>query len=692
MNKFNYLSLSTSQFGKLFVTGFLTVGLAACGGGGGSDNSPEQSNNDPSQGDNLGNGSDGNNTTSDRGFDKDGNLLYSNIPEISGFTNSSGYQGPLFYTVANPNHSGPDKYVLKSVNPSLTPVAPVTVTSNIQKMDSNSFDTVYSFPKANVNNGEISDYQVDRILLLEKTGASFQTKVVQVNTAGVPIAEPLSLSVSVPGMTINYAFQHHLTDPKESTFSYMSHSSNLPWYMSTLEPGKNRDVHFDDELRPLVSLVSADTHVPNGWIMSDWSSSNSKLYEFANDGSLRGELKSGGSSIPKIITSGNTKAIPGTVFDDGSQLLIIQQIDQSVTPIKSTETVYRYTPSSNGNAGDLQPLKNAANENLELRQNVSAKRGNIAVFDNATYLFDGDGQDYELYRLEKDTWEKVPSMPKTYTDLTALKAGKFMVWHGSNTTSSEAALFSLNSETNTVVEFDHTNDSVQTPLETIKTERLSDPFFGNHDGMVYYNRERSIEIETQMTIGETTFPINESREWVEAVARKADGTGEPQVILHAFWKAASSNGKGDLRGHMSLFDVGSRARGITNSMQLSKMFLVTKHYIDETEDNSGNRLYASENNLVAVNAANPKTEKIVLGQLPSDFKFGQGSYLWTSEISANLGELGSGKNRLISFKREYSSDSDCALVFVNTQQENSLIDLEPSNAGNIGKCQTVRGF
>jgi hypothetical protein len=677
-----HLTFTTILLSSLYIT--------ACGGGGSSNslaNNSEQNGND--QGNNPNNG----NAVGARGFDKEGNLLHSHIPAVQGLTSNEVYQGPLFYTVENPNHSGPDKYVLKSVNPSLTPVAPVTVTSNIQKMDGNSFDTVYSFPKASVNNGGISDYQIDRIFLLEKTGnASFQTKVVQVNAVGVPIAEPLSLSVSMPGMAINYAFQHHLTDPKEATFSYMAYGSNLPWYMTTLEPGKNRDVHFDDELRPLVSLVSADTHAPNGWIMGDWSSNSSKLYEYDADGSLRGELKANGNTIPNVITGDKTKALPGTVFDDGSQLLVIHQIDQTITPIKSTETVYRYTPGSNGNAGDLQPLKNSANENLELRQNVSAKRGNIAVFDNATYLFDGDGQNYELYRLEKDTWEEVPNMPKIYTDLTALKAGKFMVWHGSNTTSSDAALFSLNSETNTIVELDHTIDNVQNPLETLKTERLSDPFFGNHDDMVYYNRVQSVEIKTEITIGETTFPINESREWVEAVARKADGTGEPQVILHAFWKAASSNGKGDLRGHMSLFDVGSRARGITNSMQISEMFLVTKHYIDETEDNSGNRLYASENNLVSVNAANPKAGKVVLGQLPDDFKFSYGSYLWTSEISANLGELGSGSHRLISFKREYSGDSDCALVFVNTQQENSLIDLEPSNSGNIGKCQAVRGF
>ncbi len=661
--------------------------LVACGGGSSrSDNN--DTNNTPNVGDN---GTGTVDSSGPLGFDAEGNLLHTTIPSVSELTTDANYQGFLFYSVAAKNATNFDKYTLKAVNPSLSPITSEIITTNIQKMDSTSVDTVFSFPAANISNGKISDYSIDRMMFLKKTGtSSFDTRVVSSTGTWPPTHQTLTLSTGqdMPGMVVNYAFQHNLIEPQNSTFSYVDNSNDLKRYITTINPGNNTDKYLDKKLTPVASLVTAQTHSPNGWIVGDFSSLNSKLYEYANDGSLRGELTNNGVAIENVVTSGDTKAIPGTVFADGSQLLAIHQIDQNVDPIESSITVYRYIPSNNGGLGTLEPLKNSAGETLVLRSNTDVRESNIAIFDDATYLFNGSGNSYELYRLEKDRWSQVENTPENYHAYTVVTAGDFMVWQGSQESLSNPSIYSLNSANNKIVKLDsEMMDKPEEPFTQPKTGMLSQPFFGNVDGMLYYNRKRSIDIEIERTFGSVTYVESESKEWVEAIARKADGSGEPTIILHAFWNAASTNGKGALRGHMSLFDLGSAPRGITNSMELSEIFLVTKHYIDEDEDDNLN--YTSENTLVAVNAAAPKDGMVVLGDLPSDYVLEQSTYLEPSAAAANIGELGSGPSRLLTFKRQLSNSSECAIAYVNTRKPNSLIDLEPTNAGG---CQIVRGF
>src|SRR5690554_5847687 len=676
--------------GMAFTTVLLSsLWLVACGGSSSSDNN--DTNNTPNVG---GNGTDTVDSSGPLGFDAEGNLLHTTIPSVSELTTDANYQGFLFYSVAAKNNSSPDKYTLKAVNPSLSPITSEIITTNIQKMDFTSVDTVYSFPAANISNGKLSGYSIDRMMFLKKTGtSSFDTRVVSSTGTWPPTPQTLTLSSGqdMPGMVVNYAFQHNLIEPQNSTFSYVDNSSDFNRYITTINPNNNTDKHLNKKLTPVASLVTAQTHSPNGWIMGDFSSSNSKLYEYSNDGSLRGELTSNGVAIENVAMSGETKAIPGTVFADGSQLLAIHQIDQNVDPIESSITVYRYIPSNNGSLGTLEPLENSAGENLILRSNTDVRESNIAIFDDVTYLFNGSGNSYELYRLEKDQWSEVTNTPENYHAYTVVTAGDFMVWQGSQDSLSYPSIYSLNSANNKIVKLDsEMMDKPDEPLTQPKTGMLSQPFFGNTDGMLYYNRKRSIDIKVdELQIGNTTIPFYETREWVEAVARKADGSGEPTIILHAFWNAASTNGKGALRGHMSLFDLGSAPRGITNSMELSEIFLVTKHYIDDSENDAGDPNYTSENTLVAVNAAAPKDGMVVLGDLPSDYVLRQSTYLEPSAAAANIGELGSGPSRLLTFKRQLSNSSECAIAYVNTRKPNSLIDLEPTNAGG---CQVVRGF
>src|SRR5690554_4821352 len=677
--------------GMAFTTVLLSsLWLVACGGG-----SSRSDNNDTDNTPNVGdNGTGTVDSSGPLGFDAEGNLLHTTIPSVSELTTDANYQGFLFYSVAAKNATNFDKYTLKAVNPSLAPITSEIITTNIQKMDSTSVDTVFSFPAANISNGKLSDYNIDRMMFLKKTGtSSFDTRVVSSTGTWPPTPQTLSLSSgqNMPGMVVNYAFQHNLIEPQNSTFSYVDNSSDFNRYITTINPNNNTDKYLNKKLTPVASLVTAESHSPNGWIMGDFSNSNSKLYEYANDGSLRGELTSNGVAIENVAMSGETKAIPGTVFADGSQLLAIHQIDLDVVPPESTLTVYRYLPSDNGSLGTLEPLKNSAGETLVLRSNTDVRESNIAIFDDATYLFDGSGNSYELYRLEKDQWSEVANTPANYHAHTVVTAGDFMVWQGSQESLSYPSIYSLNSANNKIVKLDsEMMDKTEDPLTHPKTGMLSQPFFGNTDGMLYYNRKRSIDIKVdELQIGNTTIPFYETREWVEAVARKADGSGEPTIILHAFWNAASTNGKGALRGHMSLFDLGSAPRGITNSMELSEIFLVTKHFIDDSKNDAGDPNYTSENTLVAVNAAAPKDGMVELGDLPSDYVLRQSTYLEPSAAAANIGELGSGPSRLLTFKRQLSNSSECAITYVNTRKPNSLIDLEPTNAGG---CQVVRDF
>src|SRR5690554_94013 len=307
--------------------------LVACGGGSSrSDNN--DTNNTPNVG---GNGTDTVDSSGPLGFDAEGNLLHTTIPSVSELTTDANYQGFLFYSVAAKNNSSPDKYTLKAVNPSLFPITSEIITTNIQKMDFTSVDTVYSFPAANISNGKLSGYSIDRMMFLKKTGtSSFDTRVVSSTGTWPPTPQTLTLSSGqdMPGMVVNYAFQHNLIEPQNSTFSYVDNSSDFNRYITTINPNNNTDKHLNKKLTPIASLVTAETHSPNGWIVGDFSSSNSKLYEYSNDGSLRGELTNNGVAIENVVTSGDTKAIPGTVFADGSQLLAIHQIDQNVDPIE----------------------------------------------------------------------------------------------------------------------------------------------------------------------------------------------------------------------------------------------------------------------------------------------------------------------------------------------------------------------
>src|SRR5690554_6899009 len=161
--------------GMAFTTVLLSsLWLVACGGSSSSDNN--DTNNTPNVG---GNGTDTVDSSGPLGFDAEGNLLHTTIPSVSELTTDANYQGFLFYSVAAKNNSSPDKYTLKAVNPSLSPITSEIITTNIQKMDFTSVDTVYSFPAANISNGKLSGYSIDRMMFLKKPRSEEHTSELQ---------------------------------------------------------------------------------------------------------------------------------------------------------------------------------------------------------------------------------------------------------------------------------------------------------------------------------------------------------------------------------------------------------------------------------------------------------------------------------------------------------------------------------
>lgn len=694
------MAFTLSRLRIFLVAGVATLGLAACGGSSSSDS---------------GGGAGG-----DNGGDPSGGVAEvpngTAIPEVEGLQGDANYQDLLFYTMTTDSEeepdsgasTGPDRYKLVAVNPQGSSVDQYTVSTNLQALTSHR-GVALSFPKADIDTStnSISNYHMDRILFQKKIGSTSFEKNVVTTDSGTwpPVSESINSALGLFGVTLS---QYDLQNPAKSVVADGNLGNNK--FLQYSVDASSQITDFEDSsansLTPKVPLMDGSTHKPEGWLAFSWDSDNDvfRLLQYGIDGTELGEVKdeSNQAVVNSIMNGVSLQPFPGGVFADSSQLVVLEEAD-SAPPNTIHKVVYQFIPGTSGQRGSLKRLRNSAGEALKLPSINSILLNRVAIANDAVYMAidtSGNNEGNSIYRLDQNGWEELLQTESKATPLVMKLAGRYLVWSAPADSSSayQNSLYSYNTVTEELIELDQEISSTGLVRdEPAKVVNLGDPVYGNADGSIYYGRKRAMEIKVGETIVgqppyEVTIPDYETRVWVEAVTRQADGSGEPVIIKDATWIAASTNGKGPLQAQVSLAQIMPRAgggifpRGRTKSMELSEVF-----FIKGVETDSSNNVTDLVNpELYAISASNPAAGMVKLGDLPADTYDHSFSFLGFNGWNDITGEMGAGPHRLLTIRRP---DLKHSVIYVNTRKKNSLEILDTSNGdGAANTAREVRGF
>lgn len=696
------LAFTFSQLRIFLVAGVAAMGLAACGGGGSSG----------------GEGSNGGG--SDNGGGSSGGVAEvpsgTPIPDVNGLQGDADYQDLLFYTMTTDSEkepdpsasTGPDRYKLVAVNPQGSSVDTYTVSTNLQRM-TDYRGVALSFPKADIDTStnSISNYRMDRILFQKKIGGSdFEQKFVATDSGTWP---PVALNVNGNlRFTAVQLSQYDLQNPAKSVVAYGSSSLNK-FRQNHIEV-TSQITDFEDSsaksLTPKVPLMNGSTHKPEGWLAfsADYTNEVFHLLQYDIDGTKLGEVKdeSGQVVVDSAISGASIQPFPGGVFADNSQLVVLEEKDNA-TPPKIHKMVYKFTPGVSGQPGSLKKLRNAAGDALQLPGISNILLDRVAIAKNAVYMAietDSSNDGNSIYRLDQNGWKEIVQTKSQANPLVMVLAGDYLIWRAPAGASKfyDNSLYSYNTVTGDLIELDHEISSTDLvrdkPAEVVN---LGDPAYGNADGSIYYGRKRAMEIKVGETVigqppYQTTIPDYETRVWVEAVTRQADGSGEPVIIKDATWIAASTNGKGPMQAQVTLAQIKPRAgggifpRGRTKNMELSEVFFI-KGVMTDSADSTTDLV---DPELYAISADDPAAGMVKLGDLPADTYDHSFSFLGLDGWNDITGEMGAGPHRLLTIRRP---DSKHSVIYVNTRKKNSLKILDTSNGnGGSNTVREVRGF
>lgn len=709
LNGSQALAPTFSQLRTLLVAGTLALGLTACGGGGGSSDSGEN---------NGGNGNSGGG--SDHQNDGPAQVPTGTpISEVEGIQGDADYQGLLFYTMTTDSEeepdpsvssSAPDRYKLVAVNPQGSSVDKSTISTNLQTLHGTR-GVALSFPKADIDasTNSISNYHMDRILFQKKIGSTdFQTKFVETDSGTWP---PTPLNVNGDLRPVNVTLsQYDLQNPDKSVVAYGTGS--LEKFHQTHVENSAQTIEFVDStaevLTPSVPLMNGATHQPEGWLAfsADYTDEEYRLLQYDIDGTELGEVKDENNQpvVNSIMTGTSLRPFPGGVFADNSQLVVLELEEAGSGPYPEIyKVVYQFIPGTPGQPGSLKKLLNSAGEALKLPSINSIPLRRVAISSDAVYLAmdtSGNNEGNSIYRLDQNGWEELLQTTSKAESLNLKLAGRYLVWTAPADADKpyENSLYSYDTANDALIELDYEIDSTDLVLdEPAEVVNLGDPVYGNADGSIYYGRKRAMEIKVgETTYGEppyeTTIPDYETRVWVEAVVRMADGSGEPVIIKDATWIAASTNGNGPMQAQVTLAQLASRAgggifpRGRTKSMELSEVFFIK----GVETDSSNNVTELVDPALYAISAGDPAAGMVKLGDLPADTRGYDKTFLGLDGWNDITGEMGAGPHRLLTIERP---DFKNSIIYVNTRQKNSLKVLDTSNGdGSPNTAREVRGF
>jgi hypothetical protein len=648
------------------------LALTACGGGG-SDASPGGGSGNgggPGNGGGSGSGGSGN----------DGPIDGTVIPEVSGLTGDAGYQGLLFYTEEG---SETFRYNLMAIDPASNPIAPEEVMANIFVLDDDY--RVYAVPQADINADRVENYHIDRLMFAKLTNSS--TSKVELYTTSADAAgnwPPVPSKVPFPSSCTSFsganfvnALQFDLAHPEDTVFSFrggVSMGDNKQCQVSVDKNGTPQNL--GENLRPISPVWDNVNQRPDGWLMLK-DEGNYEIQQFDLAGNSLGNVKdeNGNPVSGNSFWSQGIHSL-GPVLEDGSQLIIHLKMEYSSDlgmNIIASSLVSKFEPAADSsNPGTLTPFENQNGEQLELSSHERPLARQMALVDETYYFFTKDrAGDQFLASVNKDGWARLKDIDQ-YSLPQALAGGQYVVWsaYHNTPTGGRTKLHSYDTVNNTTIELDEEVDSdnfsVEERLETAWTSRIYAPMLAHTEGntgTVFYIRERSIDVQTGTING---YPVTDTKTWTESVARSTDGSGEPVIIKDARWMAASTNGKGPVRGLSSLMHVESGRAGYTKNLELGEVFFLT-----------------DDSKLAAVSASDPAAGMVVLGQLQADAD--DISQVGPSELG-NLRELGAGPHRLLQV--DYKNGKQ-AVFYADTSQENSLQKLTSTDDEDI---EPVRGF